>query len=48
MSDSGSSSMCESTGSTSARMLERRVSNNRSELSGDGQMNYFFTWFQVS
>lgn len=27
------------------RMLERRVSNNRADLSGDAQMNYFFSWF---
>lgn len=30
-----------------ARMLERRVSNNRGDLSGDGQMNYFLAWFNT-
>ncbi len=39
MSDSGSSSVGE------ARMLERRVSNNRADLNGDQQMNYFLAWF---
>ena len=39
MSDSGSSTTGE------ARMLERRVSNNRADLSGDQQMNYFLSWF---
>jgi hypothetical protein len=29
------------------RMLERRVSNNRADLSGDQQMNYFLAWFKV-
>lgn len=42
MSDSGSTSS--SMGETT-RMLERRVSNNRAELSGDQQMNYFLDWF---
>ena len=28
------------------RMLERRVSNNRADLSGDQRMNYFLSWFQ--
>ena len=28
-----------------ARMLERRVSNNRADLSGDQRMNYFLAWF---
>jgi len=27
------------------RMLERRVSNNRADLSGDQRMNYFLAWF---
>ncbi|TRY72697.1 hypothetical protein TCAL_09605 [Tigriopus californicus] len=27
------------------RMLERRVSNNRSDLNADQQMNYFLSWF---
>ncbi len=31
--------------STEARMLERRVSNNRADLNGDQQMNYFLAWF---
>ena len=26
-------------------MLERRVSNNRADLSGDQRMNYFLAWF---
>ena len=26
-------------------MLERRVSNNRADLSGDQRMNYFLSWF---
>lgn len=30
---------------TGARMLERRVSNNRADLSGDQRMNYFLAWF---
>ena len=30
---------------TEARMLERRVSNNRADLNGDQQMNYFLAWF---
>ena len=42
MSDSGSSSI---NGET--RMLERRVSNNRGDLTGDGQMNYFLAWFNT-
>lgn len=42
MSDSGSSSI-----NGEARMLERRVSNNRGDLSGDGQMNYFLAWFNT-
>lgn len=40
MSDSGSSMSDSST-----RMLERRVSNNRADLNGDQQMNYFLSWF---
>ena len=37
-----------SAGSTNgeARMLERRVSNNRADLTGDQRMNYFLSWFQ--
>ena len=31
--------------SGSARMLERRVSNNRGHLNSDQQMNYFLSWF---
>lgn len=31
--------------SSGARMLERRVSNNRADLSGDQRMNYFLAWF---
>lgn len=27
------------------RMLERRVSNNRSDLDGDQKINYFISWF---
>lgn len=27
-------------------MLERRVSNNRADLNGDQQLNYFLSWFQ--
>jgi len=27
-------------------MLERRVSNNRADLTGDQRMNYFLSWFQ--
>jgi len=27
-------------------MLERRVSNNRADLNGDQQLNYFLAWFQ--
>jgi len=39
-----------SAGSTNgeARMLERRVSNNRADLTGDQRMNYFLSWFQGS
>ena len=33
------------TGSTQARMLERRISNNRSDLDGDQKINYFLSWF---
>ena len=40
MSDSGSSM-----GVGEARMLERRVSNNRADLNSDQQMNYFLSWF---
>lgn len=40
MSDSGSSSI---NGET--RMLERRVSNNRADLTGDQKVNYFLSWF---
>ena len=29
------------------RMLERRVSNNRADLNGDQQMNYFLSWFNT-
>ena len=28
------------------RMLERRISNNRSDLDGDQKINYFLSWFQ--
>ena len=28
------------------RMLERRVSNNRTDLNNDQQMNYLLAWFQ--
>ncbi len=31
--------------STETRMLERRVSNNRSDLDGDQKINYFISWF---
>lgn len=41
MSDSGSSVSGET------RMLERRVSNNRADLNGDQQMNYFLAWFNT-
>lgn len=30
---------------SSARMLERRVSNNRTDLDGNQQINYFLSWF---
>ena len=30
---------------TETRMLERRVSNNRADLSSDQQMNHFLAWF---
>jgi hypothetical protein len=33
-------------GPESVRMLERRVSNNKSNLNADQQMNYFLAWFQ--
>ena len=42
MSDSGSSSI---TSGGENGMLPRRVSNNRADLSGDGQMNYLLSWF---
>lgn len=32
-------------GGGGTRMLERRVSNNRSDLNADGQINYFLSWF---
>lgn len=32
-------------GNGEARMLERRVSNNRADLDGDQRMNYFLSWF---
>ena len=38
------SSSSSSSGET--RMLERRVSNNRADLTGDQRMNYFLSWFQ--
>lgn len=31
---------------TTPRMLERRVSNNRTDLNNDQQMNYLLAWFQ--
>lgn len=34
-------------GSETTRMLERRVSNNRADLNGDQQMNYFLSWFNT-
>ena len=42
-----SSTMSDSMSSTSSepRMLERRVSNQRAELSNDQQMNYLLAWF---
>jgi len=42
-----SSAMSDSMSSTSSepRMLERRVSNQRAELSNDQQMNYLLAWF---
>ena len=40
MTDSVSSS-----GSGEPRMLERRVSNQRAELTNDQQMNYLLAWF---
>ena len=40
MSDSGSSI-------SETRMLERRISNNRADLNGDQQMNYFLSWFNT-
>jgi len=33
-------------GGETTRMLERRVSNNRADLTGDQRMNYFLNWFQ--
>ena len=41
------STMSDSMSSTSSepRMLERRVSNQRAELSNDQQMNYLLAWF---
>ena len=33
-------------GGGETRMLERRVSNNRADLNGDQQLNYFLAWFQ--
>ena len=41
------SSSAGSTNGGEARMLERRVSNNRADLNGDQRMNYFLSWFQV-
>lgn len=35
------------TSGNETRMLERRVSNNRADLSGDQRMNYFLSWFQT-
>jgi len=40
------SSSAGSTNGGEARMLERRVSNNRADLTGDQRMNYFLSWFQ--
>lgn len=34
-------------GANETRMLERRVSNNRADLNGDQQMNYFLSWFNT-
>lgn len=42
-----SSSAGSTNGGGEARMLERRVSNNRADLNGDQRMNYFLSWFQV-
>lgn len=41
--------MSDSISSTSSepRMLERRISNQRSELSSDQQMNYLLAWFNT-
>ena len=41
------STMSDSMSSTSSepRMLERRISNQRAELSNDQQMNYLLAWF---
>lgn len=32
-------------GHNETRMLERRISNNRSDLDGDQKINYFLSWF---
>lgn len=34
-------------GHAETRMLERRISNNRSDLDGDQKINYFLAWFQL-
>lgn len=47
MSDSGSASSSMTGASGEARMLERRVSNNRRDLNGDQQLNYFIAWFNT-
>ena len=46
---SSSGVMSDSISSTSSepRMLERRISNQRSELSSDQQMNYLLAWFNT-
>eukprot|EP00096_Caligus_rogercresseyi_P013737 TRINITY_DN6342_c0_g1_i1.p1 TRINITY_DN6342_c0_g1~~TRINITY_DN6342_c0_g1_i1.p1 ORF type:complete len:145 (+),score=44.44 TRINITY_DN6342_c0_g1_i1:161-595(+) len=41
--DMSGSTTTTSTGET--RMLERRVSNNRCNLTCEGQLNYFLSWF---
>lgn len=46
MSDSGSASSSMA-GVGETRMLERRVSNNRGDLNGDQQLNYFIAWFNT-
>jgi len=37
--------MTQPAGTTEPRMLERRVSNQRQDLSSDQQMNYLLSWF---